>query len=352
MADELETGAAAADGIEAGELDLRFLGPLVTVENVEDHLPLLANVFGLEPRAIQELDPAEVQAIWGVEGRAAGSVLLETGESRVGARLIQFAPTSGRPLPAARKPASEPSAPRELQFLTRDFEVARHVIERAGFSFRSVARYSAPSLGRFTEAKLLGPEGLSYSVLRMHDRPMEPWVRITDRLFGELLGVSIAVHDLEAAADFYELLGLRRVSKGPRSPPVDEGAADEAVSADAVAEGGPPEEPAAGGESQETLSFGSEPRAPLVTLVLGAAPPSSHGSSLEESLVARHGVVALRFQSASIEPIRRRLWSVAGQRTGARVLALGRGILEPMGAVESMLVRGPGGVLHQFLGRL
>jgi catechol 2,3-dioxygenase-like lactoylglutathione lyase family enzyme len=347
VADELEAGAAVADGVEAGDLDLRFLGPLITVENVEDHLPLLANVFGLEPRAIQELDPAEVQAIWGVEGRSAGSVLLETGESRVGARLIQFAPTGGRPLPAVRRPASEPNAPRELQFLTRDFEVARHVIERAGFSFRSIARYSAPSLGRFTEAKLLGPEGLSYSVLRMHDRPMEPWVRITDRLFGELLGVSIAVHDLEAAAAFYELLGLRRVSKGPRSSHRDHEAGDAAVPADAVAEA-----PAGVEESQETLSFGSEPRAPLVTLVAGAAPSPGHASSLEESLVARHGVVALRFQSASIEPIRRRLWSVAGQRTGARVLALGRGILEPMGAVESMLVRGPGGVLHQFLGRL
>ena len=44
-------------------LDVRFLGPLVTVSNVEDHMPLLAHVFGLEARAIQELDSDQVRAL-------------------------------------------------------------------------------------------------------------------------------------------------------------------------------------------------------------------------------------------------------------------------------------------------
>ena len=68
--------------------------------------------------------------------------------------------------------------------------------------------------------------------------------------------------------------------------------------------------------------------------------------------MAQTGVVALRFECSSVELVRRQLWTAAGQRTGARVLALGRGILDPTGAVESMLVRGPGGMIHQFVGRM
>jgi hypothetical protein len=359
----------AGDGVEI-EPELRFLGPLLSVENVEEHLPLLANVLGLEARAIQHFDPAQVQAIWGVEGRSAGSVLLETGASRIGACLVQFAGTEERPLPARRRAAADPEASPELRFLTRDFEVARHVLERAGFSFRAVSRYSAPGLGRFTEARLLGPEGVPYSVLRMHDEGMERWVRITDRLFGELLSVTVRVPDLAAASAFYGLIGLHPVHRAPVAWPGDPSDEPEAAGAAAghVAESAPtdlqpadtqPIEPetidpdAHATSAQETSSFGTEPRAPILTLTRAGAETAAHAaSSLEESLVTRLGVVGLRFQIASIDPIRRKLWTSAGQRCGARVLSLGRGIVEPMGAVESMMVRGPGGMLHQFLGRL
>jgi catechol 2,3-dioxygenase-like lactoylglutathione lyase family enzyme len=330
-------------------LDLRFVGPLVSVGNVEDHLPLFANVLGLEPRAIQELDPAQVQALWGVAGHGAGSVLLETGESRVGVRLLQFAASDPSSAIRERGRAAEPNAARELRFLTRDFEVARHVIERAGFDLRSVSRYSAPTLGRFTEARFQGPDGISVSVMRLHDRGMEPWVRITDRLFGELLAVEIAVPDVDAAAAFYDLLGLQRVDLrlawAARAGPD-----DEHVTAEEVAESAPSEVAPPTSEAHE-VSFGSEPRAPILTLTSGTTEPVA-ATMIEETLVGRRGVVALRFHSPSIEPIRRRIWSAAGQRCGARVLSLGRGILEPMGAVESMVVRGPGGILHHFLGRL
>jgi hypothetical protein len=161
------------------------------------------------------------------------------------------------------------------------------------------------------------------------------------------------VPDLRAAAAFYELLGLQQVNRGPMSAL---GRREEAANEESQDDGGGKErfaETPSGGEVQETVSFGTEARAPIVNLTPGAAASAmAHGASLEDSLVVRCGVVALRFQSSSIEPIRRRLWSAAGQRIGARVLSLGRGILEPLGAVESMMVRGPGGVLHQFLGRL
>ncbi|HUP24763.1 MAG TPA: hypothetical protein VNB06_17725 [Thermoanaerobaculia bacterium] len=350
----------AGDDVQSDEAELRFLGPLITVENVEDHIPLLAHVFGLEARAIQQFEPTEVHGIWGVEGRGAGSVLLETGESRVGVRLIQFGGTGADEVSDRRRPALGDHPGRELRFLTRDFELARHVVERSGFAFRSVSRFSAPGLGRFTEARLAGPDGLTYAVLRMHDQAMERWVRISDRLFGELLAVAIPVADLPLAAAFYDLIGLQRVTTGPTPASssrvaISDGVeiSDGADPGEAVTDELPVVEETSNPDAEEVLSFGSEPRAPLLTLVpIVAGPIVGTSATLEESLVKRRGVVALRFQSASIEPTRRKLWSAEGQSTGARVLALGRGILEPMGAVESMLVRGPGGLLHQFLGRL
>jgi hypothetical protein len=332
----------------APELELRFLGPLVTVENVEDHLPLFAHVFGLEARSIQELDAAEVQALWGVEGRAAGTVLLETGDSRVGVRLVQFARARG--VDAGRPRAVPESGPaRELRFLTRDFEVARHAVERAGFAFRSVSRFSAEGCGRLTEARLQGADGVCCSVLRMHDRAMQPWVRVTDRLFGELLSVAVALADVDEAAAFYELLGLRRVSLGSQPGAGGEGAAGAGARevSEATARYGAP----AGVEARESVTVGSAARAPMITLVSDLAAPAG-SSSLEEALLAQRGVVGLRFECASVDRVRRRLSSVAGQCTGARVLSLGRGILEPLGAVESMMVSGPGGVVHQFVGRM
>jgi hypothetical protein len=89
----------------------------------------------------------------------------------------------------------------------------------------------------------------------------------------------------------------------------------------------------------------------MITLVSDLA-AAAGSSSLDEALVAQRGVVGLRFECASVDRVRRRLSSAAGQRTGARVLSLGRGILEPLGAVESMMVSGPGGVAHQFVGRM
>jgi hypothetical protein len=344
---DLETAELSLPpGEPEGELELRFLGPLITVRNVEEHLPLLAHVFGLEARAIQELDAAEVRALWGIEGRSAGSVLLETGDSRVGVRLVQFgAPDSGRDA-ALFSEQSEFAAARDLRFLTRDFEVARHLIERAGFAFRSVSRFSAAGFGRFTEARFQGPDGISFSVLRMHDHEMKPWVRVADRLFGELLSVTIAAPDPEGAAGFFELLGLR-----PVSGVLSTSWGGEPVGSDAAA--GEIAEPGANArvvDVRESRSFGNASRAPLITLVgdVNQIP----AATLEEALVSQCGVVALRFECASVERVRRRLWSAAGQRVGARVLSLGKGILEPIGPVESMLVRAPGGMLHQFVGRM
>lgn len=346
MTSDLETAELSPPPDESdGELELRFLGPLITVRNVEEHLPLLAHVFGLEARAIQELDAAEVRALWGIEGRSAGSVLLETGDSRVGVRLVQFgAPDSGRDT-ALWQEQSEFAAARDLRFLTRDFEVARHLIERAGFAFRSVSRYSAAGFGRYTEARFQGPDGISFSVLRVHDHEMKPWVRVADRLFGELLSVTIAAADPEAAAAFLELLGLRPVS-GVLSTPW----GGEPVGSDVAGEVAEPGANAVAVDVRESRSFGNASRAPLITLV--ADSNQTPAATLEEALVAQCGVVALRYECASVERVRKRLWSAAGQRTGARVLSLGKGILEPAGPVESMIVRAPGGMLHQFVGRM
>lgn len=127
----------------------------------------------------------------------------------------------------------------------------------------------------------------------------------------DILGVELTVSQPAQLVDFYQLLEIPHRPETVRSGATDDG-----------------------------------------TRIIGPRLVPSRSDSLKgRCLPPRRGLVGLIYDTNSIAEIRRRVEGSEGRGLGCRVVAASRGLIQPRGALESLLVQAPNGILHQFVAR-
>ena len=303
-------------------------GPLIVTNNLPRQRELFEGVFGLSLVSDQELDGSTVNALFGVTGRTARTVLLETRGTSVGVRLVEFRPSSAIAVRERARPI-DADALKVIDFMVPDFDKAVASLALRGFKLAGPpAEYSVPPDGRFTEGHIEGPDGITCALLKMHQASPGKYVRVTDRIFSEILGVSGPVSDRNAAIAFYqEVLGLETVV----SYEIENESFQKLL-----------------GSKEKTLlrgaNFGLDSRAPMMGVIHYGLPPSAFSSLREVSVLPNRGLQAIRLSAKSVGSIARKA-SAAGIEI---LVPPTETVLFPQGRVKSLLIRAPHGVIHHF----
>jgi hypothetical protein len=316
-------------------------GPLVVTGSFERQRLLFERGFGLLPVADQNLDAATTEALFGVERRSSRTLLLETPGTRASVRLVAFEPSSTDTVRGSAQ-AIDADAWKVIDFMVPDFDRAVAHLQGLGFGLGAPpAEYSVPPDGRFREGHLEGPDGVTCAILRMYDTPMSRYVRVTDRLFSEVLGVSSPVSDRESAIGFYRGLGL----PSPLSYEIATESFQKLLGA---------KEPtllrgmnfAARPRRGATPASGDvDPTGLMIGVIHYGLPSTAFRSLRSRARLPRRGLQAIRLTTSSIDKAREAC--VAG---GGKVIAETRdAILFPHGHVRSLLVEAPHGPLHHFV---
>lgn len=302
----------------ASSLIQSFDGPLIVTSSLSRQRELFEGVLGLSLAADQELGPDAVAALFGVAGRTARSVLLETKGTSVGVRLVEFRPSS---LLAVRDQARpfEVDALASIGFLAPDLHRAREALATRGISLDlRTASYSTTEGGRISEGQFEGPDGVVCTVGHVHGEPLSNDATVTERAFSEIATVRAAVSDRASAHGFYgETLGLQTVRT---------------------------RETARQGILLRSVDFSTGSMAPRIELIDYSPRPPTSRSLRDRSVLPHRGLQALRFSVSSVDAVAR-----AAAAAGVEITApTSETLLFPQGRVRSILIRAPHGVLHHF----
>jgi len=177
-------------------------GPIISSSDIERHRALFA-AFGMAEIARRTLDEAASAAAWGVHGRTAVELVMQTPGTRYGARILAFDPPSGTVI---RSPESgyDADALKVIDFYVPDFDAARQSIEDAGFALAdTIAEYSLPE-GQFREGHIWGPDGVVCALITGPADFFTRFATLTDRLFSEPQSISGPVSDRPASLRFFK----------------------------------------------------------------------------------------------------------------------------------------------------
>lgn len=303
-------------------------GPMVVTSDLVRQREMFEGVFGLSLAADQEMDALAVKAVFGVRGRTARTLLLQTRGTSIGVRLVGFRPSSSTTVRAGAKPI-DTDALKVIDFLVPDFEKAVSALAARGFTLAApAAEYSTPQDGRFTEGHVEGPDGVVCALLKMHDTPLSKYVTVSDQTFSEILGMSAPVSDRDAAIGFYrDTLKLETVLSYE--------IADESFQKLL-------------GSKEKTLlrgaNFGLGARAPMIGVIHYGLPSAAYRSLRDRSVLPHRGLQAIRMSVSSVDQVAR-----AAAAANLEVVApVAEALLFPQGRVKSLLIRAPHGVLHHF----
>lgn len=303
-------------------------GPLVVTASLARQREMFEGVFGLTLAADQELDAFAVKTLFGVAGRTARTVLLQTPGTSIGARLIEFRPSSGIAVREGTRP-TDADALKVIDFMVPDFEKAVAALSARGFELAAApAEYATPEDGRFTEGHIEGPDGVVCALLKMHDTPLSKYVSVTDRTFSEILGVSAPVSDREPALGFYrDALKLQAVL----SYEIANESFQKLLNS-----------------REKTLlrgaNFGVGGKGPMIGVIHYGLPSSAFRSLRSRSVLPNRGLQAIRLSAGSVDEIAR----IATAANLEIAVPVGEALLFPQGRVKSVMIRAPHGVLHHF----
>lgn len=299
-------------------------GVLVVTTDLDAQQRFFESVFRLRAVAAESLTQERVEALWGLRGHRARTVVLLTPGTSVGVRLVAFDPSSSI---AVRENAAgvDADALKVVDFLVRDFGQASATARAAGFEVEGPARYSVPADGRFTEGHVRGPDGVIAALLEAHDTQASRFVHASDRAVSEILGFSSPVEDLDAPLAFYEALGLDVVYRYD----LESTSFQHLIGA---------------GRSVHLRgrNVGTDLRDPMIGLVHYGLPARAYRSLAEAAVLPNRGLLAVRFWVASAGG-----FADAARRGGGTVVHAPRETsLAPHGPIRSTVVRAPHGVLH------
>ena len=303
-------------------------GAIVSTADLKRQRDFFEGVFGLRPVAVEKFGEAQVQALWGVKGRSAQSVLLETPATGVGVRLLQFEPASDVVIREGAL-GVDCDALKVFDFTLGDWERGVQALRARGYELAGApAEYALPEMGRFTEGHVQGPEGVIAALIKFHDSPRTRFVRAVEPTFSEMLGVSGPVSEIEPVRAFYATLGLEVVLQY-------------SVETESFAK--------LIGQSRTTrltgTNFGRSERAPMIGIIHYGLPKGAYKSLRERATLPNRGAAALRLRVRSAA-----LAEAACRRAGYEVLAPeARVSVKPHGEVRSLTLRAPHGVVHHLL---
>ena len=289
---------------------------------------MFEGVYGLQPVAEQSLDQAEVRTLWGVEGRSAETLLLETPGTHFGVRLICFDPVSDVVI---RDPASgfNSDALKVIDFYAPDFEAGHQRVKQAGFRLKhDMAEYDLPE-GRFIEAHLWGPDQVVTALISGPNAFFRNFATTTDKLFSEVQSVSSPVSDMEAVVEFYDRVFALGI--------VHEYAIDDDSFADLV-----------GTQHKLQLrakNIGLKRTEPYFGIIHYGLPDTAYQSLKDRATLPNRGLAGATVLVTSAAQIAEK---AAAQ--GAEVTApLAQADLAPYGPVKTLGLRGPHGVFHHVV---
>jgi catechol 2,3-dioxygenase-like lactoylglutathione lyase family enzyme len=307
-----------------------FLGPLLSVADLDVHRALFEGVLGLRARAEQELSRAAVERLWGVKGRRARTVWLTTPGTRAGVRLVRFEPPAKT---AIRRPerGQDADALKVVDFYTPDFDAATDRLAAAGFHLREErAEYRLES-GRFREGHLWAPDGVVCGFIGGPRELLERFVTVTARPFSEVMSVSGPVSELEPALRFYQdVLGLAVVYRYE----IDDPSFGGLVGTDQTVR-------------LRAFNVGRSTREPYLGVVHYGLPRGSYRSLRDRGRPPLRGIAGACFEVVELDEVldsarRAKAVVVAGPREAE---------LAPWGAVRTLSIRGPHGVHHHAVER-
>ncbi len=305
-----------------------FVGPIVTTNDLDRWQHFLGAGFDLVPSARQTLDAAAVAALWGVKGHSAQTLLYTTPGHKGGIRVVSLSPGSDATI---RDPASgyDCNALKVIDFFTPDIHAARQRLEAAGYQFKGdIAEYDLPVAKGIVEAHLWGPDDVVCALIGGPIEFFNAFVRRTDAVFSEIMSVSAPVQDPESVIDFYAAIGLRDVYRYA----IDDVSFQHLVGAEHKMH-------------IHAVNMGVAKEDPYLGIIHYGLPTGTFKTLDDRAVFPNRGMVAAMLYTDDIE----RIHTICVQHGTEIVCSPNSLTLSPHGAVRSLLVRAPHGVLHQFV---
>lgn len=303
-------------------------GPIISCGDIAAQRAVFEKVYGLAPIAEEELSATTVESLWGLSGRTAKTVLLETPGTRFGIRLVQFDPTSDIVI---RHKASgyNSDALKVIDFYAPDFYAAKDHLEANGFQLKAeVAEYELNN-GKFLEGHLWGPDSVVTALVSGPPDFFRNFATTTEKIFSEVQSVSTPVSDMEAVLSFYDdVLGLGVIY---------EYGIDHESFADLV-----------GTKHKMKLrakNVGLKRTEPYFGLIHYGLPETAYESLRDKSIMPNRGLVGMSVFVDDCATV-----AENAEIHGAdSVSPLAETNLAPYGPILSFTVRGPHGVVHHVI---
>jgi catechol 2,3-dioxygenase-like lactoylglutathione lyase family enzyme len=307
----------------------RVHGPIVSCADLSVTRRLFEDVFGLAEVGRQDLTEPEVKALWGVEGRRATTVVLDTPGTPFGVRLVQFDPLSDVVI-RNRSTGFDADALKVIDFYAPDFDAAEAYLKARGFALKHErAVYDLPE-GRFIEGHLWGPDEVVCALVSGPKAFFSGFATVKDRTFSEVQSISSPVSDPERVIQFYkDVLGLEIVYEYF----IDAESFSKLV--------GTPHK-----LQLRARNIGVKRTEPYFGIIHYGLPEDAYTSLRDRSVLPNRGLAGATVMADGLDVIAEK----AGD-FGAVILApLARVSLAPYGRVRSLTLRAPHGVVHHLIG--
>ena len=303
-------------------------GPIISCEDLAAQRVVFEQVYGLRPVAEETLSQETVAALWGLTGRTAKTVLLETPGTRFGIRLVQFDPLSDIVI-RHKSSGYNSDALKVIDFYAPYFYAAKAHVEAKGFHLKDeVAEYELDN-GSFLEGHLWGPDSVVTALVSGPKDFFRNFATTTEKLFSEVQSVSAPVSDMEAVLAFYAAvldLGV-----------IYEYGIDHESFADLV-----------GTQHKMTLrakNVGLKRTEPYFGLIHYGLPETAYESLRDRAVMPNRGLAGMTVMVDDAGDVARK-----AEAHGAEIVApLAATALAPYGDIHSFTVRGPHGVVHHII---
>ncbi|WP_127480131.1 hypothetical protein [Nocardioides pantholopis] len=251
-------------------------GPLISTGEVDAHVRLLTEVFGMAVVDRTALDASVASDLFGAGIEAAQLTVLQTPGVASGAVLVSFEPASAETV-RSYETRVDRDALKVIDFYAPDYEGAIRHARSLGYEVvEAQAEYELPE-GVFREAHLWAPDNVVTAFLGGPAEFFADFAQVLDRRTSEVQSISAPLSDGQAAVDYYRAVFGWDV--------VYEYAIDDPSFAELLGI----EEPL----RLRSRNVGASTREPYVGLIDYGLPPEVGGSLLGRAVAPRRGLLGV-----------------------------------------------------------
>lgn len=312
--------------------EAHMYGPLISAGDVDAHVALLRDVFGMEEREVTELSALSARTLFGDGDGEQGLgrvrlVPLQTPGVTAGALLCVFTPASAEQI-RTEETRLHRDAFRVIDFYAPDLDAAvAHARSLGHHVEQSEAGYDLDE-GAFREAHLLGPDGVVTAFLSGPRDFFVDFAQVRDRVASEVCSISAPLGAVagESVAFYRDVLGWDVVFEYA----FEDDSFSELVGVQEKLK-----------VTSSTVGFArNEPYINIVDYGTGHAGPSLVG----QSVAPRRGLLGAVVTVTDLDEVRRRAPGAVGGEVTCRVA--------PLGEVRAAVLHPPHRIPHLLLQRL